>query len=299
MSNYYEDQEPKISAEGAIGTTVVHLLLLLLMLFFGMNAALKEPEEQGILINFGTSDEGMGDVQPVSEETASNFTEATSEEASAAEKPKTQLPNPVIENEAQTSPDEQAPALPVDDRKKNNQKEEVKDTKTKETPKDDNKPKSDKAQENKPQNTTPKPAVDPNALFPGTNSNNASGQGNQNNANEDMGKVMGKVDISDNQGNESPGMGDAGVGVSLSGRRLLDIPSIQDNSQETGVVVVRIKVDRTGKVIDAQFQSGGSTTTSSTLRNKAIAAAKQARFNETLSGVEIQSGTLTFRFKVR
>ena len=299
MSNYYEDNEPKISAEGAIGTTVVHLLLLLLMLFFGMNAAIKEPQEQGILINFGTSDEGSGTVQPVSEETASTFTEATSEESSSAQQPKTQLPNPVIENEAQTSPDDQAPALPVDDRKKNKQTQEVTNNKTKETPKDDNKPKNTKNQENTPQNTNPKPNVDPKALFPGTNSNNATGQGNQNNDHSDLGSIMGKVDISDNKGTESPGMGNAGVGVSLSGRRLLDIPPIQDTSQETGVVVIRIKVDRTGKVIDAQFQSSGSTTTSSTLKNKALSAAKQARFNETLSGVEIQSGTLTFRFKVK
>ncbi len=299
MSTYYQDNEPKISTEGAIGTAVVHLLLLLLLLFFGMNAVIPPLEEQGILINFGTSDQGFGELQPVSDETASNFTEATSEESTTAEQPKTQLPNPIIDNQAQTSTDESAPALPVQDKNKSKETEEVTDKKNKETPKEDNKPKTDKAQENKPQNTNPKPNVDPKALFPGNNSNNASNQGDKNNSNEDLGKVMGKVDITTNTGTDSPGMGDSGVGYDLSGRRLLGIPPIQDNSQETGKVVIRIKVDRTGQVIDAQFQSAGSTTTSSNLKNKALAAAKKAKFNESLGGLEIQTGTISFTFKVR
>lgn len=299
MNSYLQENEPKISTEGAIGTAVVHLLLLLLLLFFGMNAIIPPLEEQGILINFGNSEQGSGEIQPVSDEAASNFSEATSVESSAAEQPKTQLPDPVIDNQAQTSNDDSAPALPVEDKNKHKETEEVKDNKNKPTPKDDNKPKTDKAQENTPQNTNPKPNVDPKALFPGNNSNNTTSQGNQNNSNEDIGKIMGKVDITPNTGTESPGMGDSGVGYELSGRRLLGIPPIQDNSQETGKVVIRIKVDRTGQVIDAQFQSSGSTTTSSTLKNKALAAAKKAKFNEALAGLEIQTGTISFTFKVK
>ncbi|HRI28238.1 MAG TPA: TonB family protein [Chitinophagales bacterium] len=300
MNSYYHDDEPFISTEGAIGTAVVHILLFLLLFYFGLKAVIPPPEEQGILINFGTADAGFGDVQPVSEDAASNYSEATAVEASAAEQPKTQQPNPILENEAKTSANDQAPMLPIEDRKKSKEKEEVTDKKNQETPKNDNKPKSDKAQENKPQNTNPpKPSVDPRALFPGTTGNNATTQGNQNNSSDDMGKIMGKVDISDNTGDESPGMGDAGVGVSLTGRKLMGIKPIQDSSQEVGKVVIKIRVDRTGKVIDAQFQSGGSTTTSSTLKNKALEAAKSAEFNQTLSGPEIQTGTITFTFKVR
>ena len=44
-------------------TVVVHVLLLLLLFFVGMKY-LDPPLEQGIAINFGTSDQGMGNVQP-------------------------------------------------------------------------------------------------------------------------------------------------------------------------------------------------------------------------------------------
>ena len=48
---------------GLIGTILVHLLLLLLFMFYGLTYQYPIPE-QGILINFGTSDEGTGEIQP-------------------------------------------------------------------------------------------------------------------------------------------------------------------------------------------------------------------------------------------
>ena len=73
-------------------------------------------------------------------------------------------------------------------------------------------------------------------------------------------------------------------------------PSLYDNSQETGKVVVSIKVDKYGSVIDAQPGARGSTTTSSTLFRKAKEAAMKARFSPSDKGVEEQVGTVTFVF---
>ena len=44
-------------------TTVIMCLLLVAIFFVGMKY-LDPPEEYGIAVNFGTSDVGMGDVQP-------------------------------------------------------------------------------------------------------------------------------------------------------------------------------------------------------------------------------------------
>ncbi|MBL4670377.1 MAG: hypothetical protein JKY30_14095 [Flavobacteriales bacterium] len=76
----------KNSRSGLIGTILVHLLLLLMFLSFGMNYQdPPEPNEGSMMINFGTSDEGSGEVE--AEEAASSTSESVlpSENASAAE----------------------------------------------------------------------------------------------------------------------------------------------------------------------------------------------------------------------
>jgi len=45
-------------------TVILHLLILLLLFFVGMTY-LDPPIEQGIAVNFGTSDVGTGNIQPL------------------------------------------------------------------------------------------------------------------------------------------------------------------------------------------------------------------------------------------
>ena len=93
------------------------------------------------------------------------------------------------------------------------------------------------------------------------------------------------------------GPGDSGFGYSLSGRKLVKKPIIVDNSQETGTVAIRIKVDKSGNVVFAEFTSKGSNTASTVLKNKAIKAAKEAKFDANANASEEQWGTMTFTFK--
>ncbi|MBL4594358.1 MAG: energy transducer TonB [Flavobacteriales bacterium] len=76
----------KNSRSGLIGTILVHLLLLLMFLSFGMTYQDPPPENEGaMMINFGTSDEGSGEVE--AEEAANSTSESVSpsENSSAAE----------------------------------------------------------------------------------------------------------------------------------------------------------------------------------------------------------------------
>ena len=78
----------KNSRSGLIGTILVHLLLLLMFLSFGMTYQdPPEPNEGSMMINFGTSDEGSGEVE--AEEAASspsgNVTPSENTSASSAE----------------------------------------------------------------------------------------------------------------------------------------------------------------------------------------------------------------------
>jgi len=80
--------QDKNSRTGLIGTILVHLLFLLIFLFFGMTYQdPPEPNEGSMMINFGTSDEGAGVVE--AEEAASspseNVTPSESTRASVVE----------------------------------------------------------------------------------------------------------------------------------------------------------------------------------------------------------------------
>ena len=58
----------KFSSTGFIGTTVFHLLIILILIFFGFSYPDPPPEEQGILVNFGTDQTGLGAVEPAGSE---------------------------------------------------------------------------------------------------------------------------------------------------------------------------------------------------------------------------------------
>lgn len=93
------------------------------------------------------------------------------------------------------------------------------------------------------------------------------------------------------------GHGDGtGIGFDLTGRNWRQKPKLEDNSQETGKVVIEIVVDKYGNVTSATGPARGSTTSSQVLYQKARQAALQAKFSPSPKGVEEQRGTITFVF---
>ncbi|MDZ7848583.1 MAG: hypothetical protein U5L96_18620 [Owenweeksia sp.] len=67
MSDFWKDKDRR---RGAIGSIVIHIVLLLIFLFFGLSYMEPKPED-GIVINFGNSETGFGEQadgapQPVS-----------------------------------------------------------------------------------------------------------------------------------------------------------------------------------------------------------------------------------------
>ncbi len=74
-------------------------------------------------------------------------------------------------------------------------------------------------------------------------------------------------------------------------------PSLQDQSQETGKVVIEVIVDKDGNVTSVNGPVRGSTTSAAVLVNKAKQSAREAKFSKSPSGVEEQRGTITFVFK--
>jgi len=54
----------KLNRRGLIATIIYHSLLLLLLIFAGLTFPDPPPEEEGILVNFGTDDTGFGQLEP-------------------------------------------------------------------------------------------------------------------------------------------------------------------------------------------------------------------------------------------
>lgn len=83
----------------------------------------------------------------------------------------------------------------------------------------------------------------------------------------------------------------------LQGRGLVgDLPRPDYPGNRAGKVLVRVTVDREGKVTSAEYEPKGSTTTDAALIAAARRAALQARF--TVSTQHVQSGTITYVFRL-
>lgn len=242
---------------GLIGTILFHVVLLLIFIFFGMKYQDPPPPEEGITINFGTSDNGMGDVQPdeISEtpsEKVEEISETTPTEASTVEEVMTQTAEETVD--INTSEKE------TPQEKKEEEKEELKVS---------------------------------NSLSEALNTMESSSKSNEG----ETGKSgdQGDPDGDKNSDNHTGGGNGNGVSFSLAGRSRVSTPPITNTSQDEGTVIVDIVVDAFGKVIKASSGGRGSTTTSAKLYALAKNAALKTKFNVKTGSVD-QKGHMKFIF---
>ena len=87
------------------------------------------------------------------------------------------------------------------------------------------------------------------------------------------------------------------AGWSLKGRSAMALPTPSSESNKEGKIIVKIWVDRSGKVLKAEAPEKGSTISDVTFVNKAKEAAKKAKFNADYNATETQVGTITYVFR--
>ena len=127
---------------------------------------------------------------------------------------------------------------------------------------------------------------------------NKSGVDEPQNAGNPMGEQSDKEQSTGTGGGLNP-VGTDALDEGLQGRGLvgaLPMPSYPAGNRG-GKVVVRVAVDKSGKVTSATYEPKGSTTSDKALIDAAISAAKKARFTE--SAAFIQGGTITYIFKLK
>ncbi len=253
-----EPSENKNKRKGLITTITVHAVLVVLFAFYGLTYLDPPPEQGGIPINFGTSDDGM--MSDIPEPPSESIPEHTQPENTDQ-----------VDDEVMTQDAEEAPAIvEKKEEKKVEEKKEV--------------------EEKKPE---PKPnrALNMADRMKKNNTSEGGGDGNTGKAGD-----QGKLNGDPNSKNYS-GLGGSGGGpsFSLGGRSMKYTPPIEDNSQDEGTVVVEIIVDKYGKVVRASAGARGSNTASPILYKKARDAALNTKFSAN-PDADQQKGTMTFIF---
>ena len=279
MARLFEMENDRIEKQnqvkGMITSIAIHGILIILFFFLtGVTPPIPAWDSGGVEINFGYMDDGMGDVQPIATDVAPVLPQAvkpTTPEKSTGDKIISQENSDVIVNS-----------------KKKDDNKKKKTTVVPVTP-------TDKKTEEKKQEQ-------PKAVFKGWTNTNSSSEGDGTHPG-DKGQTNGTPTGTNYSGtpgiNGGPGGYGKGINYNLTGRKMMKEPSLKNNSQETGIVVVKIKVNKQGKVISADGPAQGSTTTSTYLLNLAKQASLAAQFDVNSAAMDEQFGTITYNFKAK
>ena len=253
-------------------TSAIFAILLLLCVFLGLTY-MDPPPENGIAINFGTSDVGQGEIQPT-------------EPIQSAPQPTVSEPVTAQEDEVLTQ-DEDAPVVvtPKKDTKKPTEK-----------PKDPVKPKVE---------TQKLPSKETNnALDALLNGKKADGTAQGGHGDDglagDKGDPNGSLYSNSFYGNgtgNGTGSG-TGSGYGLNGRRLASPgKKVEQCGNESGTVVVQITVNKSGNVIKTQYTKGTTNTTPCVLE-AAYKTAREYKWQPDSNAPDTQIGFVVVNFKL-
>ena len=261
-------------------TLVIMVLIVLVLLVAKLTNAIILPDEQdGITITFGTDKMGKGEINPP-KPTEQTVAEQPTEEALKTET--TPVEQPVLTQ----SNDEETVVIPKEEVKK--KKETPKETKP--TPKKPQKPAA---------STTDALSSVLNASTKQPQSGTGNGSQGDDNTPGYKGDPKGNPYASSFYGDSSEGSGNgSGKGWGLNGRRYISGEKIFQDCNESGMVIVQIEVDRSGKVVRAKAGEKGTTNKAPCLLDAARKSAMTYRFNADEKAPQTQIGFLSIRFKL-
>ncbi len=273
---YYNEENNYPKAITLSALLMGAFLVISYFIIFGMQSPQEIVGTGGFVVNYGTSEEGMGDDY------------MSIDEPSVDPNANNTLPDKVLPN-TETAP---TPSAETSDKSVVTQdNEEAPSVST---------PSEKKPTSAAPSTSTPKkdaaPTVNQNALYKGKK-NNGTGRG------DGTGSTPG------NQGDPdgdplAPNYGEGGSGfgntrLTLANRRFVNTPTISDDGQQSGRIAVEIRVDRNGTVVFARAGVKGTTLSDQSLWRKCEQAVTGARLNQLESAPDVQIGVVVFNFKVK
>ena len=304
MNQKKGSEEKKKNLQALGYTAISSLLLVCLVVFVGWTSTPPPPPntDEGIEVNLGNSEQGLGDIAPMvpGDPSASNEPETPPEATPSNPTPDEAESNKeVADNNEASAPEIKVSPKPKEKPKIEKPKVEKRPVKPSQTAVIVHKPKA--IESPKPTPPTPK-AVYKGGANKGTGGNGAdsyNGVRNQGIAggNSDQGKINGNPNSNNYNGNGGTGHSGVNIRAGLQGRRFTSLPSFEDNFNENAKVAVDIVVSRNGSVTSASINPRGTTTTNANIR--AIALRKARQLNLNAGQVDEQSGTIVFNFKLR
>lgn len=277
---------------GIAGTAILHMVLLVLL--FWLTLSRPEPQEEGgVPVMFGNTEQSQGKADPY-----------MMTEVDVMSRPESSSPQPEPENTVEEQPlltqaDEPSVQVKKEEKKKENKKKEKKpvpEKPKKESPivKQEEKPK-EKTEAEKRAEAERAAAQAAAGKIAG-----AFGKGTKmgSKGEADTGTGIQGSPTGNSDAGKSSGVGGYGT-FDLNGRSLGagGLPKPVYNVQDEGRVVVTIVVNPAGQVISTSINKRTNTVNPS-LRKAAEEAARRARF-DSVSGVNNQTGTITYYFKLK
>lgn len=269
--------------QGIVGTVIVHLVILLILLFVFIHGT-EVQEEGGVPVMLGNTELSQGDSDPYTLTEVDILNEpqmeSVPEQTSDVEASEQEMITQDVEETVAVTPQKKK------DTAKKTEKEQPKKTapeKTREQIEAEKKAAAEKA-------AAEAAAKKIAGAFGKGTTMGSKGSGTTGKGIEGSPTGNGNV-------GKSTGVG--GVGSwDLNGRSLNgSLPVPVYNVQDEGRVVVTITVNPAGKVISTSINKR-TNTVNAALRRAAEEAARKATFN-TISGVNNQTGTITYYFKLR
>lgn len=279
-------------------TTILLSLFVLLLFYIGLTY-MDPPIENGITVNFGYVDYGKGPAPP---------------------QPKAQ-PQPVEEEELEEAPEEQEPE-PVEEQEETVTEKESEELLTQES-EESIKIKQQDAEKRKAEEAARKAREEAERLERERLAAEEKARQEREAKKKQLDELMGGLNNAegaeanaegDDQGvgdkgqpdgdpyantyYGSPGAGSGTGGYGLSGRSLANRGKVQQECNEEGRVVVRIVVDRSGKVIDAQAGVRGTTNNHPCLLEPARKTAFLHKWNSDSKAPSQQIGFVVVNFKL-
>ena len=284
---------------GLVGTFVLHAVLLALLFLIAISKP-KAQEEGGVPVMLGNMELAQGDADPYTLTDVDILNEPQMPSEVKAPEPVPEVPT---ESDMITQDDEPTIAVP----KKEKPKPEVKVEKVKkETPKKETVQPKEKTEAEKRAEAERlaaekrKAEEKAAAAIAAKRMAGAFGKGTQTGSkgNASTGEGLQGSPIGNAAEGKTTGVGGYGT-FDLNGRSLGPggLPMPVYNVQDEGRVVVTITVNPSGQVVHTSINKR-TNTANAALRKAAEDAARKARFN-TVSGVNNQTGTITYYFKLK
>jgi len=292
---------------GLIATIVTHGMILAILLLFGIVATAPIPLEEGILVNFGDSETGLGLEEPAPGDPEPSIKPIEAAAAKQVIPPASKKVSTPIDDDDDISTQDLEETVKIKTSDKKKKPEKVVDPEKKRLDEAARIEQAEIARQQKEQEQLLAQAAAEQRKIGEINSRaknvfGGGGKGSPDSKSTSQGVTYGTGNQGVPQGSANVdrygpggGIGD-GVSFSLDGRTVQNLAKPDFIGNEDGTVVVEVTVDKSGRVTKADAGVKGSNTTNPELLAAAKRAALLTKFNSDGKAPSFQKGTITYRF---